>query len=79
MERDFLWSFFPFVPWETTQGVSGVMLMDWGGWGVSPFVVVVCFDFFYLSLAISFYFVQMVFLKRCWNPVLFFDFSPSPF
>ena len=53
--------------------------MDWvGGGGGLPFVVVVCFDFFYLALAISFYFVQMVFLKRCWNPALFFISHPAP-
>ena len=42
--------------------------MDWGGGGVSPFVVVVCFDFFYLALAISFYFVQMDFFEKMLEP-----------
>ena len=46
MERDFLWSFFPFVPWETTQGVSGVMLMDWGGGGSRPLLLLFVLIFF---------------------------------
>ena len=45
MERDFLWFYFPVVPWKLLRGFQGVMLMDWGG-GVLPFLVVVCFDFF---------------------------------
>ena len=55
------------------------MLMERGGGGVLPFVVVVCFDFFYLALAISFYFVQMVFFfKDAGTQLSFLISHPAP-